>query len=1242
MVSLASLPILPALLVVIHRPPFSSAMGLTFKTRDAVVNVADVPVLVKSTTPCESHPAGRLAPRLIKDWFVGALVETAQGGNTSDWACPSLRDRSRPDVREEHELCIIQSQSYLDPDSEGSILLSCICRYCRNHFAFKISQGCCGKPGFSPLHHFLTLSEEVFDSIDVDSLERPKYGLYPLSTRVRYTCSACDGTVVLELTAPRLKPEWIQLITDQKRIRESLRKLKAEDPDRYKDVSPERETSYAISAPSTLNQYLKNVLEDDGTGPQKRISFRNKTFAVQFGPACHDLFRYLEFSVQEDLETGESFWLPPRLPMAEGKTPLRSYRAFYEDVRSEVQSLLDENPPQNQQVVRPISARDSLEKALRCDQVQTRHVSLADQKVEADDIRLLGATAGMNEDMLIYAYKRQVETDPARKTEYLKALSRLAERCGVMSLPLFVITEQTEAQTEETPADDAVNRAYRHFDIERDCREPSDYFIQLYQKYFITSSPEQKHKHRLALLEIAKDRNDLAMQAEAYMERMSMEEAYSFIGAGSQWPMDTIANFAKSLKDHDLKLIVMALETISSGRPQDDPNRGDFEQMFADIRSSASLTSSPSVNAERSGMNNPVGLGNLRNTCYLNSILQYFYSVNAVRNLVLDSDKPPLEPTETSVQAILHESGQAEAETGRAFVGYEFTRELSILFRSLDSSRDSYVTPRQRLANAALLRPERLRSRPEETAQTAGPSNTDAPPLPPRVDEGSELKITVDTVLEKSETASNVSSQTLVGQSEEDPSYVVVGRRAEKVEPVDIEMTEAPALDSAVESDAKKSRSSVEELAVELDKPNVGSDQMDVDEVMGNAIDHLRAAFKIGRIGHTDPVPDPIEAAFFSTFIDNRKKINEPTWNRSTRSDRWVTAYPAKTGKRDLYEALGNSFDLEPLPPDLLSFTTIDRPAPNFHICIQRSDGVDKNVNPIVIPETLYLDRFMHANDADSTLFNAQKRSWDIKTRLNEMLQPARGKLEGTELKGQASFLRDPPVTSNATTKMDTPGHDEVDDFLVIDRGTSHDGHEDWDVIGEAAKEILDKYFIDSSPLATIGPTTEVKAPDSVNIRRPDIDEFWRQFELEQAIERENLIRERDLLFKDMKKIAYRLHAVICHVGTTARAGHYWVWIHDFKQDVWRRYNDTEVSVHPEEHVFQELNTKGEPYYLAYVMAEDVEQDVGIPRRAATETQDVEMKDAVANESETGLNHASHVEDVDTVDMDDDVLKAGY
>jgi len=58
----------------------------------------------------------------------------------------------------------------------------------------------------------------------------------------------------------------------------------------------------------------------------------------------------------------------------------------------------------------------------------------------------------------------------------------------------------------------------------------------------------------------------------------------------------------------------------------------------------ASAVASTNKESNSVNPNLPIGLDNLRNTCYLNSILQYFFTVKAVRDIVLnfDPDKVPL------------------------------------------------------------------------------------------------------------------------------------------------------------------------------------------------------------------------------------------------------------------------------------------------------------------------------------------------------------------------------------------------------------------------------------------------------------------------------------------------------------------------------------------------------------------------------------------------------------------------
>ncbi|KAL8928474.1 MAG: hypothetical protein Q9208_001708 [Pyrenodesmia sp. 3 TL-2023] len=73
--------------------------------------------------------------------------------------------------------------------------------------------------------------------------------------------------------------------------------------------------------------------------------------------------------------------------------------------------------------------------------------------------------------------------------------------------------------------------------------------------------------------------------------------------------------------------------------------------------------------------------------------------------------------------------------------------------------------------------------------------------------------------------------------------------------------------------------------------------------------------------------------------------------------------------------------------------------------------------------------------------------------------------------------------------------------------------------------------------------------------------------------------------FVDKKGLPYRLQAVFIHVGSTT-FGHYWIYIRDFEKDMWRKYNDESVTaVRDLSQIFDQ--EPGErpptPYFLVYV-----------------------------------------------------------
>lgn len=73
--------------------------------------------------------------------------------------------------------------------------------------------------------------------------------------------------------------------------------------------------------------------------------------------------------------------------------------------------------------------------------------------------------------------------------------------------------------------------------------------------------------------------------------------------------------------------------------------------------------------------------------------------------------------------------------------------------------------------------------------------------------------------------------------------------------------------------------------------------------------------------------------------------------------------------------------------------------------------------------------------------------------------------------------------------------------------------------------------------------------------------------------------------FADYRHLAYRLYAVFIHHGSV-EFGHYYIYIYDFKKDIWRKYNDNDITeVTDLAEIFQEANDPNPPtpYFLVYV-----------------------------------------------------------
>ena len=473
---------------------------------------------------------------------------------------------------------------------------------------------------------------------------------------------------------------------DKDRIKTALAVAKKEEPERYGDLTPEKEENYASSALQTLNMYIKNILEDDWKAPQKRIASRNRTFSVQFGPACADIFLYLGFTEEVDVASGDKFWVPPRLPISTFRTPQGSERAFLENVRSEVQSFLAENPPRPDLPVvgAAIDAREWLDKILISDWLRTHENRSPRNSDEAQHFRILGASEESDEEVLKYAFFQQVNVDPENRETYRAALANLASSrneefqmyvIGLDETPVAPSGPQIQGPLSE------VDKAYMHFNLQPNTIGDARYFIGIY-KTFREQSPGQLSAHRLALLQIGKDRDDSDILNEVFNGEMNFNEACSLLDSDPNYPLEIFAAVAREAvrAGIDHRLVIKACETVADtmrkGNVVDDSGWAEFDSVLAELRapefpSPPNSQQGAQIEDTTEFMSLPVGLDNLRNTCYLNSILQYFYSVTAVRKFVLMADQTPLEPSQEAMRALLDGLDPSELDPGRAYVGSE-------------------------------------------------------------------------------------------------------------------------------------------------------------------------------------------------------------------------------------------------------------------------------------------------------------------------------------------------------------------------------------------------------------------------------------------------------------------------------------------------------------------------------------------------------------------------------------------
>jgi ubiquitin carboxyl-terminal hydrolase 25 len=639
----------------------------------------------------------------------------------------------------------------------------------------------------------------------------------------------------------------------------------------------------------------------------------------------------------------------------------------------------------------------------------------------------------------------------------------------------------------------------------------------------------------------------------------------------------------------------------------------------------------------------PVGLDNIGNTCYLNSLLQFLFTMLELRQVVLDFDQYRMEVNETTMQQ--KKVGQRQVTNREVETAQKFVQNLALLFKGMIETPQSAIRPEKELARLTLesdSAKERVRRRSTLKGDRPNLGHIDSQPIiGPLPMPDPQVNGVTDEEMSQSplELGPAVVSLDEVFANEDwhEPNITEVDVSSNKDNSSEATLvsrpgsTSTPLIDLGTAEEQQKILDNKENLS-----PTKETTLMDTD-------DHETQPLRLA-----SPSKVNAQAGALAKQEQKAEESQEPV----------VYAPPA--GKpppvpprkpveptTDILEEYARQQDVtEVIAHCLFQFS-----------CAMRPTGVDKsgeqldeihdlffgrNVGHVVggkeaaLPVQFYSIITRVANEPND-VYAALDTEYDLSVRDN----------------GTSAFLsidKAPPVFSialdrvvwDAQLKRPTKlnHHVHVPETIFLDRYLESEEGSDlmkrrqqtWALKKELSsltdrRKVLETQHANTSDLPQLYDQAKIILEHLQNISDdPSIDEPLEispslvntigaiattlRSELDNLKSRigdlEQQIRES---FADMRKHPYRLHAAFFHRGG-ASGGHYWVYIYDHKKEIWRSYNDDRVNV------VQNLNeifgnpgepkggysTPANPYFLVYVkdgeigkLVESVKRDIVYP-----------------------------------------------
>ncbi|KAK0263072.1 ubiquitin-specific protease ubp2 [Friedmanniomyces endolithicus] len=1147
---------------------------------------------------------GKTAPKLCEDFLDFDPSNAARCANLLAGHSPPVGEGQylsykigscRHDYTTKHTQSVTPPLDFR-PDGTTQYKLAAVCKKCRLHAAVSIDYRRATKPcpnNEYPLHHFQRLPDE-----DVTS---------PTQILYAWQCSApqCEAHLQIAYRQPRLSDADRDLLTNTDRLKRRFEAAVAEDPNRdgMRQATP-------MDALARLRKYLKDSLNPAHN--RRTFPAANKRFMEAFGVQRHDcmeLLQRLGFQYDETAEQ-EEWSLPNPAPVdfrlqADGDSP----RELLEDVGFELVALMSKVAAETGAINSAASegwasAVRDVERTLAAQGYQ-RYAPLR-RAPASNDLLAYFASLGVLQDfadtLIEFAFDRQSDCDPERQAYYFECLQLIAESRG---------TEQLQTRVVMLESQDLVSRrdlsaAFRYLGVQVPTvgsTPPSiEYILDCFTARQSSVSPAVAEKNREALLKIGIARSSQKLIKASKQSVDTYEDALAWLGpeATKDTPDDLLLALAATRNESpaDKEIVAKAIGTIARERKsnalnnwlltgnsagnemsvdealryigveqkleeldtavlamQCDGARADKpgEQTEKAIRTIEKALASPSHSPESW----PVGLISHGNTCYLNSLLQYYFGMKPFRDIILDYDQYKLDLHETKEKK--HCVGGRHISAIEIKSGQRFARDLKELFQHMITARGPAVKPETDLVCRAFLDPERYGQLASDVIGDDNAVNGVEDYVDIKLPDLAATEMQTpsgDATDGKERRVSNASSITL--QEDEDTPMLSNGEPPptppesptqkpgqEKKQP-----NHAPPLPPRIRRfSTNEEKQAAQRRALEEARERA-KQQQDVTEVHDSATWRLRAGMRAqgvddGTQEQVDALRSLYTVAVTDTVIKDDGAQEEPTLLKDPGIQLNVP-----TEDTNIYAALDEVFDLQPSDVKFgqESYKSIRTLPPILQINISRiayeNGQTHKYTKTVRLEDELYLDRYLDTPD----ILPSRRACWELRRRLRN-------------LRREQKVLKD----TDASLDLEGPAVvSEAADFLG---GLS-------DMNAQLAEVGVDGLELDPDLSSDLKSAAEQHSQRLIDLER-EID--GQQHELEQRVKTH---------FSTLKTAKYRLAAVFFHRGTTT-GGHYWLDIHDFQHNLWRRYNDETVEELPAHRVHEILEARehnhGTPTYVVYV-----------------------------------------------------------